>query len=133
MYLQFTFSAQGFLIQFVKKVTNIIQMLLQDYVNGSKSIYMRRFLKKSISGIFYWFWAQPVYVKKCHLVYLSDQVQLITVLFLICDSYMSWSTKFASLKLYLGFFILDSVLFLLKFIFLFNNSLTLKRHNSFQN
>ena len=133
MYLQFTFSAQGFLIQFVKKVTNIIQMLLQDYVNGSKSIYMRRFLKKSISGIFYWFWAQPVYVKKCHLVYLSDQVQLITVLFLICDSYMSWSTKFVSLKLYLGFFILDSVLFLLKFIFLFNNSLTLKRHNSFQN
>ena len=30
MYLQFTFSAQGVLIQFVKKVTNIIQMLLQD-------------------------------------------------------------------------------------------------------
>ena len=46
--------------------------------------------------------------------------QLITVLFLICNFYMSWSTRFVSLKLRKGFYIFDSVLFLLKFIFLFN-------------
>ena len=32
------------------------------------------------------------------------ELQLITVLLLICDSYMSWSTRFASLKLCVGFF-----------------------------
>ena len=39
---------------------------------------------------------------------------------LICDSYMSWSTSFAPLKLCVGFSIFDSVLFLLKVIFLFS-------------
>ena len=33
---------------------------------------------------------------------------------------MSWSTSFVSLKLGVGFSIFDSVLFLLKFLFLFN-------------
>ena len=45
--------------------------------------------------------------------------------------------KFISLKLCVGSSTFDSVSFLLKFIFLFNkrhlDSLTLKRHNSFQN
>ena len=41
-------------------------------------------------------------------------------LLLICDSYMSWSTKFFFLKLCVGFFIFDSVSVLLKFIILFN-------------
>ena len=43
-----------------------------------------------------------------------------TPLLLIWVSYKSWSTKFISLKLCLGFSIFDSVSFLLKFIFLFN-------------
>ena len=46
------------------------------------------------------------------------ELQLITVLLLICNSYTSWSTWFISLKLCLVFFIFDSVYFLLKFIFL---------------
>ena len=43
-------------------------------------------------------------------------------LLLICDSYMSWSTRFVSLKVCEGFSISDSVLFLVKFIFLFNKN-----------
>ena len=53
-------------------------------------------------------------------------LQLITVLFLIRDSYMSWRASFVSLKVRVGFSIFNSVLFLLKFIFLFN-----KRHEIF--
>ena len=62
-------------------------------------------------------------------------LQLITVLLLIWDSYMSSSTRFVSLKLFVGFAIFHSVSFSLKFIFLFNKMhwLTLKRPNSFQN
>ena len=51
--------------------------------------------------------------------FFFHKLQLITVLLLICDSYMSWSTRLASLKLCVGFSIFDSVSFLLKFIFLF--------------
>ena len=36
-----------------------------------------------------------------------------------CDSYMSWSTRFVSLKPCVGFSIFDFISFLLKFIFLF--------------
>ena len=63
------------------------------------------------------------------------ELQVITVLLLVSDSYMSWSTRFVSLNMCEGFSIFDSVLYSLKFIFLFKNldSLTLKRHNSFQN
>ena len=46
--------------------------------------------------------------------------QLTTVLLLICDSYMSWSTKFVSVKLCVGFYFFDSVSSLLIFIFLLN-------------
>ena len=68
------------------------------------------------------------------------ELQPITVLLLICDSYMSWSTRFVSLKLYKGFSIFVFLSFLLKFIFLGSyfcstksvDSFTLKRHNSFQ-
>ena len=66
------------------------------------------------------------------LIFLSRS----SVLFLICNSDMSWSTRFVSLKLWVGFFIFDSVLFLLKFIFLFDkklDSFTLKPHDYFQN
>ena len=48
------------------------------------------------------------------------ELQLIQVLHLICDSYMSWITRFVSLKLCVGFSIFYSVPFLLKFLFLFN-------------
>ena len=48
------------------------------------------------------------------------ELQLITVLLLICDSYMSWSTRFVSLNLCVAFSIFNSVWFLWKFIFLFN-------------
>ena len=54
------------------------------------------------------------------------ELQLITVLLLICNSNMSWSTRFVSLKLCVGFSIFDSVSFLLKFIFLFS-----KKHGLF--
>ena len=45
---------------------------------------------------------------------------LIAVLLLICDSYMSWSTMFVSLKLSVGFSIFNLVSFLSTFLFLFN-------------
>ena len=44
------------------------------------------------------------------------EVQRITVLLLISNSYMSWSARFVTLKLCAGFSITDSVPFLLKFI-----------------
>ena len=64
------------------------------------------------------------------------ELQLITVLLLIWDSYMSWSTRFVSLELFVGFSILDSVSFLLQFTSLFNKMHGLfdfKCHNYFQN
>ena len=73
--------------------------------------------------------------KKCTLFFFRE-LQLISVLLLICDSYMSWSTSLVFLKLWVGFSIFDSVSFLLKFIFFSTkcmDSLTLKHHTSFQN
>ena len=62
------------------------------------------------------------------------ELQLITVLLLICDSYMSWNTRFLSQKLCVGFSIFHFVSFLLKFIFLSTKiHVTFKLHNSFQN
>ena len=48
------------------------------------------------------------------------QAHLITVLRLIFDSYTSRSTRFVSLIQCVGYSIFNFVLFLLKFIFLFN-------------
>ena len=69
------------------------------------------------------------------------ELQLIIVLLLSRNSYMSWSTWSISLKLRVGFSVFDSTSFSLNFIYLFiylffqqkADSLTLKRHNSFQN
>ena len=47
------------------------------------------------------------------------ELQLITVLLLILDSYTNWRTRFISLKLCVRFTIFDSLSFLLKFLFLF--------------
>ena len=48
------------------------------------------------------------------------KLQLITVLILSRDSYVSWSAMLISQKKCLGFSISDSILSLLKFVFLFN-------------
>ena len=48
--------------------------------------------------------------------------QTVQKMILICDSYMSWSTRFVSLKLCVEFSIFDSVSFLLKFIFFFQRN-----------
>ena len=47
------------------------------------------------------------------------ELQIVTDLLLIWDSYMSWSLSFLSLKMCVGFSIFDSVSFLFKLIFLF--------------
>ena len=59
-------------------------------------------------------------------LFFIRELQLITVLLLICGSYMCWSTRFVSLKLCVGFSVFDSDSFLLKFIFLFNKMHGLK-------
>ena len=51
---------------------------------------------------------------------IKIELHLITVLRLIYDFYMSWSTRFFSSSFCVGFSIFDSVLFLLKFMILFN-------------
>ena len=61
------------------------------------------------------FFVHSIQCKKCPLFF--NEFQLITVLLLICDSSMSWSTRCVSLKLCVGFSILDSVSFLSKFKF----------------
>ena len=64
------------------------------------------------------------------------ELQLITVLLLIRNSFTSWSTRFISLKQCEEFSIFDSDLFLLELAFFFNKKhelFDLKRHNSFQN
>ena len=68
-------------------------------------------------------------------LFFFREVHLITDLLLTCDSYMSWSTRFVSLKLCAGFSIFDSVLFLSLYFYSTKcmRSLTLKRHNYFRN
>ena len=61
--------------------------------------------------------------------FLSYVLQLITVLLLICDSYMSWSTKFVSLELCVGVSIFNSSLFLLVYIFARQNAWVLWLQN----
>ena len=51
------------------------------------------------------------------------------VLLLICNLYMSWSTRLVSLKLCVGFPIFDSVSFLPKLIFLLNKMHELFKFN----
>ena len=63
------------------------------------------------------------------------ELQLITVLLLIRDSYMSWSTSFDSLKVCVGVPIFDFLSFLLIFFVQQKSwtSLTLKRRFDFFN
>ena len=62
------------------------------------------------------------------------EIKLITVLLLLCDSYMSWSTRLVSIKLMWDFPFLipfSSSLYFCSSKCM--DSLTLERHNSFQN
>ena len=83
-------------------------------------IYNKKFLSDKLS------------VTKSTLFFFSRELQLITFLLLICDSCMSWSTCFiTSLKVCEWFSTFDFVLFLLKFIFLFDKKyglLDLRKH-----
>ena len=107
--------------------------------------------KKVWSNVFWYvklwiFWKciqYTIHWGKAHMLekFPSDKIKgttnaFFTVLLLICDSYMSWSTRFVPLKLCVEFFIFDSVSFSLKFILLFNKMhgpfLTL-RYNSLKN
>ena len=58
-------------------------------------------------------------LQKMHSCFFRE-LQLIRVLLLICNSYMSWSARSISLKGWVGFFIFVSFSFLLKFIFVLN-------------
>ena len=58
-------------------------------------------------------------VSKMHYFFFHE-LQLITILLLIRNSYTSWSTWFISLKLCARFPMFDSVLFLLNFVFPFS-------------
>ena len=61
-----------------------------------------------------------------NVLFLLYQLQHITFLLLVFDSYTSWSTGFICLKYSMGFYIFDFASFFLKFIFLFN-----KKHGLF--
>ena len=67
--------------------------------------------------------------KKCFFFF--RKLQLITVLLLICDSYMSWSTEFVSLKLCAGFSIIGSIPLLFFYIFSCLDFCATKCMNSF--
>ena len=53
-------------------------------------------------------------------LFFFRELQLVTVLRFICDSCMSWNTRFVSLKMGVGFSFFNSFPFLLKLWFLFN-------------
>ena len=97
----------------------IFRNCIQYTINWDKTQILKKFLsdKRTVQKM---------------LSFSFCELQLITVLLLICNYYMSSSARFVSLKLYVRFPIFDSVSFLLNFVFL-SNKMTLKLHNSFQN
>ena len=69
-------------------------------------------------------------------LFLFRELRRITVLLFIRDSYMSWSTRFLSLKLRVKFSFRFRFVFVNVYVFAQQNewiSLSLKCHNSFQN
>ena len=121
------------------KLTNPIKDALKafdDFKNKQKSVWSNVFWYVKVC-IFWKCIQYTIYWDKTQMLkkFPSDkmkgtknrELQLIIVLLLICDSYMSWSTRFVSPKLCLGFSIFDSFSFLLKIIFLFN-----KMHGFFE-
>ena len=98
------------------------------------TLYIKQMLKK--------FPSDKINGTKNVFFFFFRELQLTTVfLLLIRDSYMSWSSKFISLKACVGFSTFDFVSFLLKLIFLFNKNTTkffcstktFKSYNPFQN
>ena len=91
---------------------------------GSKSKYILKFysiyytlrIKTSVKKISF---GQNKLYKQMYSFFFPV-LELIIVLFLICNCYMNWSTRFVSLKVCEGISIFDSVSFLLKFTFSFN-------------
>ena len=120
-------------------VKNTLQAF-DDFKKKKKSVWSTVFwhvkvwiFRKYIQYTMHWVKAQIL--KKISLTkstiqkipsFFFRELQLITVLLLICDYYMSCSTRFVSLKLRVGFSIFNgngisiSISVLLKFIFLLN-------------
>ena len=94
-----------------------VKLILKD------TLKVKKILNKSIKTISF---RTKYTVQKKSSVFFQE-LQLITVLLLIYDSYIRWSTRFVSLKLCVRFSIFDSISFLLQFIVLFN-----KMHGLFE-
>ena len=103
--------------------------VFDDFKNKQKSVWSSVFCYVKVC--IFWkciqytiYWDKTQMLKKITLVKVNGaksalffcELQLITVLLLTCDSYMSWSTRFVSLKLCGKFPSFHSVSFLLKFI-----------------
>ena len=98
-----------------------------DFRKRQKSFwYVKvRVFRECIQYTIYWdkthfFKKLPSDKKMVQIMSFFRVLQLVTVLFLICGCYMSWSVRFISLKLCVGCSVFNFVSFLFKFIFLFN-------------
>ena len=116
MLLMYTFGFRQIWKQ-ATKVCEIIFFDMQKYIY-SESVFNILYIEIKQKSWKISFGQNKLY-KKMPSVFFRE-LKLITVLLLIWDFYMSWSTRLISLKLYVRFSIFDSVLFLLKFILLFN-------------
>ena len=86
---------------------------IQRTIHSGKTQMLKKFDSDKING-----------TKNCP-VFLFCKLKFFPTLPLIYNSYMSWITRLASLKLCKGFFIFDSISILLKFIFFCNEILVL--------
>ena len=77
---------------------------IQYIIYWDKTQTLKKFLSDKINGTKIFF----------------RELQLITALLLICDSYMSWSTRFVSLKRYVGLSIFDLFFYLFIIFILFS-------------
>ena len=104
-----------------------------DFKNKQKSLWSNVFdiskkciFWKCIQSTIYWdkiqmlkkLPADKISIIKNALFFFC-KLQLITVLLLLCEYYMSWTIRFVFLKVYVQFSISKFVSFLLRFIFLF--------------
>ena len=125
----------------LNKLLNFLKDTLKafdDFINKQNSVrsndfwYVKEYIFwKFIQYSIHWdkwqmlrkFLSEETFGKNMLSFYLRD-LQLITVLHLICDSYMSWSTRFVSLKLCVGFSILDSASFSSITVYIFVQQIT---------
>ena len=102
---------------------SILWKCIQCTVHWHKTQILKKFFLEKISGT------------KMPSIFFRE-LQLITDLLLICDSYMSWSTRFVFIKLCVRFSIFHLAWFFLILYFSstkFVDFLTLTSNNSFQN